>query len=383
MTNKPKLFIVTTVPITLKGILNGQPKHLSSEYDISLVSSPDAELAEVGSNEQLQTHTVSMERGISPLKDVVSLFNMTKLLLKHKPDAVHSYTPKAGLITMLAGFIARVPVRIHTFTGLIFPSSTGIKKQILMWMDRLICACATTIVPEGNGVKQDLLSNGITTKQLNVIGNGNIAGVDTDYFSKASVAKESSEIRKELSIPSDDFVFCFVGRFTQEKGFSELLSAFKQLPNNAYLLLVGSQDDRLPLTQSISYELEAHPRILKTGWVNDVRPLLAISNVLVLPSYREGFPNTPLQAGSMGMPSIVTNINGCNEIIQNGFNGWVVDPKSSTALAKAMLDAMKFEDMEQLGINARNNIKQKFERSFYLEELKKFYKQKFSEVTNK
>ncbi|MBE8578490.1 glycosyltransferase family 4 protein [Vibrio sp. OPT18] len=383
MTNKPKLCIVTTVPITLKGILNGQPKCLSSVYDIILISSPDVELAEVGSSEQLPTYSVPMERGISLLKDVVSLFNMTKFLFKHKPDAVHSYTPKAGLITMLAGFIVRVPVRIHTFTGLIFPTSTGVKKLILMWMDRLICACATTIVPEGEGVKQDLLSKGITTKQLNVIGNGNIAGVDTDYFSKASVAEESSEIRRKLSIRSNAFVFCFVGRFTQEKGFNELLSAFKQLPNNAYLLLVGDQDERLPLIQSIVDELEAHPRVLQAGWVNDVRPLLAISNVLVLPSYREGFPNTPLQAGSMGIPSIVTNINGCNEIIQNGFNGWVVEPKSSAELAQAMLDAMKFEDIDQLGISARNNIRQKFERSFYLEELKKFYKQQFSEVTQK
>ena len=377
MTNKLKLFIVTTVPVTLKGILSGQPKHLSTEYDVSLISSPGPEFVEVGLNEQVATHSVSMERGISPLKDLVSLFNMTRLLLKNNPDAVHSYTPKAGLITMLAGFIARVPVRIHTFTGLIFPTSTGTKKQILMWMDRLICVCATTIVPEGNGVKQDLLNNGITGKQLSVIGNGNIAGVDTDHFSKSSVISEASDLKRNLNIPNEAFVFCFVGRFTQDKGFNELLTAFKQLPDNAYLLLVGGQDERLPLDQAIANELDAHPRVLQTGWVNDVRPALTISNVLVLPSYREGFPNTPLQAGSMALPSIVTNINGCNEVIKNGFNGWLVEPKSSNDLVKAMLDAIKCEDIEQLGSNARNSIKQKFERGLYLEELKKFYKQKF------
>ena len=380
MSSKQKLFIVTTVPITLKSILNGQPKQLSEMYDIALVSSPDVELSEVEIDEKVDVYTVPMERDISPLKDLVSLFNMTKLLLTQKPDLIHSYTPKAGLITMLAGFIARVPVRIHTFTGLIFPTSKGLTKIILIWVDRLICAAATTVVPEGNGVKCDLINNSITSKPIKVIGHGNISGVDTLHFSKSRVMIEGDDLRKGYMIPEEAFTFCFVGRFTQDKGFNELLGAFKQLPDSAYLILAGKEDTRLPLPGGIAKEIVEHPRIVNIGWVNDVRPILSASNVLVLPSYREGFPNTPLQAGSMCLPSIVSNISGCNEIVTDGYNGWIVEPQSTDSLLNAMRKSMVCENIDELSQNARENIKNKFERKYYFEELKEFYKQQLLRV---
>ena len=378
-----KLFICTTVPITLKGILTGQPKMLSKYYDISLISSPEKELAIVGAQERVSTYSVPMERGISPFKDVISFWNMVKLLRKSRPDAVHSYTPKAGLITMLAGFICRVPVRVHTFTGLIFPTSTGIKQKILIWMDRLICACATTIVPEGNGVKKDLIDYGITRKPLKVIGSGNIAGVDTSFFDKQRVTDEKLHLSllEQLNLPKNAFVFCFVGRFTQDKGFSELLSAFNELPENAHLLLVGEMDERLPLPTEVAQNLSNHPRIHNIGWQNDIRPALAISSVLVLPSYREGFPNTPLQAGAMALPSIVTDINGSNEIIEPGLNGWVVPVKSSNALADAMLKSMQAENLTQLGLQARSNIMEKFERQAHWQNMLNFYNEQLLSLT--
>ncbi|CDU01204.1 glycosyltransferase family 4 protein [Vibrio coralliirubri] len=370
---KKKLLIVTTVPETLSSILKGQPKKLSKNFEVSIVSSGSPLLSSVQRYEGVNCHSVNMKRGISPFMDLLSLIKMFFTIYKIKPDIVHSYTPKAGLIAMLASFINRTPVRIHTFTGLIFPTENGIKKRILIYIDRLICNCATNIVPEGLGVKNDLLSFRITTKQLELIGNGNVAGVDTCYFSMNKVEEKSLLLRKKLNIPNSAFVFCFVGRFTPDKGFDELLEAFSQLPNRAHLLLVGALDERLPLGENTLMHLSNHPRIFQTGWLDDIRPALGLSDILVLPSYREGFPNAPLQAGSMQLPCIVSNVNGCNEIIQDGVNGWLVDAKSSSRLTKAMFDGMSCSRLEIMGKTARENIVMKFQRDFYLTKLNNFY----------
>lgn len=378
--DRVKLVIVTTVPITLVGILAKQPKYLSKHFDVSVISSPEAELDTVKITENVPTYAVAMERGISLFNDLVSLFKMIKQLRKLKPEIAHSYTPKAGLITMLAGFICRVPIRVHTFTGLIFPTSTGSKQKILIWMDRLICACATTIVPEGNGVKQDLINYGITKKELNVIGHGNISGVDTDYFNRDFVINEGtdSKLRIQLNLPKDAFLFCFVGRFTQDKGFSELIAAFNKLPKNAHLILVGEMDKRIPLPPDTIKALKQHSRIHNLGWQNDIRPALTISHLLVLPSYREGFPNTPLQAGSMQLPCIVSDINGCNEIITPRVNGWLVPAKDSDSLHNAMLESMNAENLVELGNNARANIENSFEKSAHWQNMLAFYSEQLS-----
>lgn len=380
-----KLVIVTTVPTTLVSILAQQPKFLAHHFDVALISSPAAELKKVQSTEGVATYAVPMERGINPVKDLISLFKMVKQLRILKPDIVHSYTPKAGLITMLAGFICRVPVRVHTFTGLIFPTSAGIKKKVLIWMDRLICACATTLVPEGNGVKQDLIDYGITSKPLKVIGSGNIAGVDTSFFDKQRIIgkKLHLSLLKQFNLPKNAFVFCFVGRFTEDKGVTELLSAFNELSDNAYLLLVGEMDERLPLPPELAQSLTNQLRIHNIGWQNDIRPALAISNVLVLPSYREGFPNTPLQAGAMGVPCIVTDINGSNEIIKPGFNGWIVPPKDINALAEAMRESMQSDDLEKLGEHARCNIVEKFERKTHWLNMLNFYNEQLVDLAKR
>ncbi|MDN3652656.1 glycosyltransferase family 4 protein [Thalassotalea ponticola] len=378
-----KLVIVTTVPITLKGILRNQPKYLDQHYDVTLISSPSIELDDVSNHENVTTYAVPMTRGISPFKDLSSIIAMIKQLRRIKPVVVHSYTPKAGLVAMLASFVCRVPVRIHTFTGLMFPTATGIKKKILIWIDRLICACATTVVPEGSGVRQDLIDYRVTKKKLEVIGNGNIAGVDTHFFSKEAISSENldSKLRNTLALPDSAFVFCFVGRFTQDKGIAELISSFKQLPEKAHLVLVGETDKRIPITDDIALVIDSHPRIHNLGWQNDIRPALAISDVLVLPSYREGFPNTPLQAGAMGLPCIVTDINGCNEIIVGGYNGWVISAKDVKSLKNAMMESMESVSLTSLGANARENIELKFEQNLHWQNMLHFYQHQLNSLS--
>ena len=182
-----KLVIVTTVPETLSTILRGQPGWLSDRFDVVCVTSPGPQISQIREVEGVEVIEVPMNRGISPVKDLLSIFRMCRVLRSQKADIVHSYTPKAGLVAMLSAFFLRVPIRIHTFTGLVFPSTSGLKRRLLLFVDRLICISATRVVPEGLGVAYDLSANKVTGKPLQVIGHGNIAGVDVDQIGRAHV----------------------------------------------------------------------------------------------------------------------------------------------------------------------------------------------------
>jgi glycosyltransferase involved in cell wall biosynthesis len=372
-----KIIISTTTPETLATILKYQPRFLSDYFNVTLVTSPGKMLEQVTHNEELEIHVVEMIRGINILKDIQALIKMKKVLCRVKPELVHSYTPKAGLVTMLAAWICRVPVRIHTFTGLIFPTTYGFRKKLLILIDRLICTCATHIVPEGLGVKKDLEYFRITHKPLNVIGYGNISGVDTSYFSLMApgVIEDAFKLRISLSIRAENFTFCYVGRLNIDKGISELMVAFSRLPQETHLLLVGSLDQTAPIEEATWEFIRSHPRVHHIGFINDVRPALQIANVLVLPSYREGFPNVVLQAGSMEVPVIATDINGCNEIIEPGFNGWLVPPCDAQALAEAMKQAMQMPAsmLSTMGKHARDRIQQYFEQRQHWERMQEFY----------
>ena len=344
MSNKMKkrLVIVTTVPETLASILKGQPRFLNSTFDVSLVSSPEIEAGKLETLEGVPVYPVPMFRGISLLEDFISIVKMIFLLRRLKPDVVHSYTPKAGLVAMVASLVCRVPVRVHTFTGLIFPTQRGLKQKLLIWVDRLICLCATKVVPEGNGVKKDLIAFNITSKPMNVIGYGNVAGVDFTYFDKASpgVLEKADCLRETLGISKDDFVFCFIGRLNNDKGLSELAAAFQQLPARAHLIVVGGIDTSAPVDATTLSLLQSNESVHLVGHRDDVRSALSACTVLVLPSYREGFPNVLLQAGAMGKAAIATDINGCNEIIEPGVNGWLVPARQIDPLLTAMCEAL-------------------------------------------
>lgn len=331
-----KVFRITTVPISLNGLFKGQLKMLNEHFDLVGVSSPGPALEEAHQREGIRVIALPMERRISPVKDFVSLIRMMILFLKERPDMIHSYTPKAGLISMLAGWITRVPVRMHTFTGLIFPTATGFNQKLLIWTDRLTCACATHINPEGNGVKQDLIRYHITDKPLKIIANGNVNGIDLEYFQRTPEVMQTAENYKK----ERDFTFCFVGRLVRDKGINELIGAFVHLQKkyqNIRLILLGRFEQNLdPLSEETQKYIFNHPAIEFMDYQKDIRPFLAVSDALVFPSYREGFPNVVLQAGAMGLPSIVTNINGCNEIIEQGKNGIIIEPRNEDSLYAAM-----------------------------------------------
>lgn len=374
---RKKIFIVTTVPETFTSILKGQPRSLSEHYDVELVTSPDDGPRAI--DEGVIVHRVPMVRGINVFRDMLSVMKMTILLFKASPRAVHSYTPKAGLVSMLAAWICRVPVRVHTFTGLIFPTQTGFKKTLLIWIDRLICACATRIVPEGEGVKNDLIKHRVTSKAMFVIGHGNVAGVDVSYFDPdlSAVKQAAASLLEQLHIPPDGFVFCFVGRLNKDKGIKELALSFQQLPPTAHLIIVGDNDTSAPVDRHTMTLLESNSRVHRLGFQDDIRPALACADVLVLPSYREGFPNVVLQAGAMKRPALVTDISGCNEIIEPGFNGWLVPPQQHHDLTAVMQQVITIpaQALDQMGSNARQRVVSRFDRKDHLVRMTDFYKE--------
>lgn len=377
----PKLKIVraATVPSSLDVFCRGLLAELSAGgYEIVALSSPGPELEKLGKRESVRTVSVAMRREISPAADLVALVRLVRALRRERPHMVHSMTPKAGLLCMLAARIARVPVRVHTFTGLLFPTATGLRRRLLAACDRLICACATHVVPEGEGVRDDLQRARITRKPMRVLGHGNVRGVDPDHYSRSpELQARGAALRRTLGIPDGAPVFVFVGRLVTDKGIGELAEAFAMLDGNgAHLLLAGDEEPgRDPLPAAARALLDARPATVhRLGWQDDVRPALAAATALVLPSYREGFPNVVIEAGAMELPCVVTDINGSREIIADGRNGFIVPAHDAAALCRAMRRiADNPEAAAAMGAQARPMAVERFNQTYVRRCLKDFY----------
>lgn len=367
-----KIVRAATIGLSLNVFCRGLLRELKGEgYDVVALSSPDADLEELGKREGVHTVGVPMERHISPVKDFVSLVRLVWVFAKERPYMVHSMTPKAGLLCMMAAWMTRVPVRVHTFTGLVWPTATGMSRKILILTDKITCMCATNVIPEGEGVKQDL-QRCITKKPLKVLGYGNVKGVDLEYW-KPSGERES--LRGGTGV-----TFVFVGRIVKQKGINELVSAFVRLNGvhpDTCLILVGPYEESLspvlPETKRMIDECEA---IEAVGNQADVRPFYEQADVLVFPSYREGFPNVVIEAGAMGLPSIVTDINGSREIVTDGENGVIIPSQDEERLYEAMKWMVEHpQERRRMAEKARPMVAERFEQGFVRTCLKDFYRE--------
>lgn len=371
-----KIIRSATVPQTLNRFCMGVLNELSKKYEVIALSSPGDFLDKIHSREGVRCIAVPMERRISILRDFKSLFTLIKVFKKERPDMVHSMTPKAGLLCMIAAWLTKIPVRVHTFTGLVFPTSTGLKKRILMLTDKITCACATHIIPEGEGVRSDLQKNHITHKAMRVLGYGNVRGVDLDYYDRTPEVLECAR-----QIRNDElFTFLFVGRIARDKGINELVEAFARLFKEnprVRLFLVGASEDNLdPISSESRTIINSCSSIITVGHKEgaDFLSYYAASDCYVSSSYREGFPNTVLEAGAMGLPCIVTDINGSREIIEEGYNGAIVPSHDATALYNAMKDMIDDpEKRYRMSSVARSRIAERYEQGFVRKCLYDFY----------
>ena len=370
-----KLIRITTVPLSLKVLLKGQLRFMASNgFDVKGVSSEGKELREVHENEGIAVEAITMSRKITPFQDLKSLWEMWNFLRKEKPQIVHTHTPKAGIIGMLAARLAGVPHRLHTVAGLPLMEATGTKRKILNFVEKLTYSSATRVYPNSKGLYDFILQNNFTqSNKLKIIANGSSNGIDTAFFSPDQVTEiERVTLREKLNIQPDDFVFVFVGRIVSDKGINELIKAFSELqaaennePAGIKLLLVGGLENDLdPLNPETLAEINQNKDIISVGFQQDVRPFFAISDALAFPSYREGFPNVVMQAGAMGLPSIVSDINGCNEIIVEGENGLIIPPKNVEKLKEKMLTLAKDKNLyTKLKGNSRRMIENRYEQS--------------------
>jgi glycosyltransferase involved in cell wall biosynthesis len=381
MADRKKIIRTATVPLSLDLFCRGLLRDLSSRYEIIALSSPLPELENIRKREKVRTISVPMARKIAPFSDLKSLFELIRIFRKERPDMVHSITPKAGLLSMMAARWTRVPVRIHTFTGLIFPYEKGWKRRLLMMTDRLTACCATHVIPEGIGIRDDLIRFRITRKPLRVLGNGNVRGIDLNHYVRTeNLSRKAADIRNYYRIPDDGFAFIFVGRLDRDKGIDELVQAFRMLEKEypkVHLFLVGIEE---PEGKSILDETreiitrDDHIH-LSDGWQADVRPWYAAADALVHPSRREGFPNVVIEAGAMGLSSIVTDINGSREIVKDGQNGKIVPAQDPEALYAAMKEFLEQPEMVREMAAAARDLAGRYEQNYVRQCLDIFYRE--------
>lgn len=344
-TEKIKILRVVTSSISFK-LIDGQAQFMQQQgYQVITASGgpfPKEEIPQLkGVRFIPQPHLV---RPINIKEDLLALRDMIRLIRKERPDIIHSHTPKAGLMGMLAGWLCRVPIRIHTVAGLPLLVHRGFKRKVLNLVERITYRCATYVYPNSHKLRDTIIFLRLASPdKLRVIGDGSSNGINVQHFCKALFAEELVDpIRKQLG---GGFTFIFVGRIVRDKGICELVEAFTRLQQehpDARLLLVGDFEQELdPLPDVVYHTIQSHPAIYCAGWQDDVRPWFAAADALAFPSYREGFPNVVMQAGAMGLPCVVSDINGCNEIIIEGENGLIIPSYDAAALYQAMKRMME------------------------------------------
>jgi glycosyltransferase involved in cell wall biosynthesis len=348
-----------TVPFMLHNHLSQQIKAtIEAGHEVTLVSSDGLEIEDLRKIPGIQYEIIEIPRKISPVKDLIALYKLIILFRRKSFDIVHSVSPKAGLLCAIAGFIERVPVRMHTFTGQPWVEMRGLIKYISMTCDKLIGGLNTHCYADSQSQAKFLIDSEIIQQnKISVIGQGSIAGVDLQRFNFDSYQSQRPELLKSQGLNEDSFVITFIGRITRDKGIFELLRAFDQAQKNCpnlVLLMVGPLDDQLHnWPEDVLAILQKKLAIKQIGYARLPEKFLAISHLLCLPSYREGFGGVVIEAAAMKVPSIGTSIIGLTDAIINNQTGLLVETKSVESLRHAIEKLFKEKGLREcLATNA-------------------------------
>ena len=340
MSSRPRVLFAVTAAISC-GFYRKQLAYLhNAGFDVTIISSPGEFLQTLPRSEGATHVALPMEREIDLVKDVVALWKLYRIMKRVKPDLVDVSTPKAGLLGSVAALLARVPCRVYTLRGLRMETATGMKRVMLWLAEWISCACAQKVVPVSKSLRQRAVElRLVTASKTNILEHGS-GGVDLNRFNpKKRGSPEIQILRQRLGLTGTEAVIGFVGRFVKDKGIRELVEAFRELCTtrpNLRLLLVGDFESGDPVEPEIRKYILSSSTILRPGFVEDTGPYYALMDVLVLPTYREGFPGVPLEAQASAVPVVTTTATGAIESIVDGVTGVVVPVGDSKALTKAV-----------------------------------------------
>ncbi len=372
---------VTTVPETFT-FFRGQIAFMKRKgFQVHGVSSPGPLLKEVAIREHIPVHAVDLPRRISPWVDSVALFKLYRLFRNLQPDIVHAHTPKGGLLGVLAARLARVPVVIYSMRGLPFVTATGLKRRLLCWSETVSCGLADRVISVGFSLLEKGVAAGFCNgDKIKVLASGSSNGVDAEgrFNPQRLEAGSREKTRLHYRLPQDAIVLGFMGRIVRDKGLVELAAAWRFLREvfpELFLLLVGPVEDRDPVPPEVLKHLEADPRVRLVGAVGDPAPFYAAMDILTLPTYREGFPNTPLEAAAMELPVVATDVDGCVEAVMYGLTGLLVPPRDSKALAAALQQLIEDPELrKQMGQAGRRRVLREFKPENIWKELYQEYR---------
>ncbi len=368
----PKLIRITTVPLSLKSLLSNQMKYMKENgFDVIMVSSDGKEWPDLIRNEGCDYRIIPMARKIAPFRDLQSLWRLYQLFKREKPDIVHSHTPKAGLLAMLAASFAGVKIRIHTIAGLRFVTATGISRRILVLMEKLTGKAAHHVWPNSfsllNYIRQEKL---VKEKKLQVIGHGSSNGVDLRRYSVSALKKDKlNEVKQQLNYDERLIYLLNMGRIVKDKGIDEVLHAFKivHADNTALRLIVlGSfEDDLDPISNEAREILTTHPAVIHINWSDYAEYFMHLSRLMIHASYREGFPSTLLQAGAMQCPVICSAIDGNIDVVTHQETGLLFQSQNGNDLLEKLKNALQHpEEMDRYATNLHKKIENNFEQEY-------------------
>ncbi|WP_462252934.1 glycosyltransferase family 4 protein [Ferruginibacter sp.] len=336
-----KLIRITTVPMALRYLLPGQMQFMQlNGFEVLMISADGAELNDVIKNEECRHIIVPMTRKITPLQDLKCLIQLIKIFKKEKPDIVHSHTPKAGLLGMLAAKISGVKIRIHTVAGMPLMVEKGFKLQLLKFIEKLTYAAANHIWPNSNSLYNYIVDNKFASPaKLNIIGKGSTNGINTQRFCKEAINENILvEIKNSINYSIQHTYLLCIGRLVTDKGIVELVNVFLSLQKKygaLKLILVGDYEEELdPLPETVMQQIKANANIIHIKWTQQVEYFMHIANYFVFPSHREGFPNVLLQAGAMELPIICSRIPGNIDIVEDKKTGLIFETANEQQIEK-------------------------------------------------
>jgi glycosyltransferase involved in cell wall biosynthesis len=359
----PRLAHITTVPQSL-GFVAGQVDFLIDRgWDVHVISSPGRMLDDFARRHSVAAHGVSMERAITPRRDLGAVARLTDLLFDVAADVVHAHTPKGGLLGMVSAQAALVPVRVYQMRGLLTATARGPRKLLYAAAERTSCTLAHHVVCQSPSLRTYAIDTHLVSgAKSSVLANGS-NGVDAEErFNPATVT--GLDVRHQLGIDGDACVIGFVGRIVRDKGIAELVDAWRVVKGHTldvHLLMVGPFETRDGISGRLQRALRDDPRVHLVGFVRDTPRYYEAMDVLVHPSHREGFPNVPLEAAAMGVPTVTTNAIGCVDAVVDGVTGLRVEVGDAVGLSRAILSYLDNPELRaEHGAAARARVMSDF-----------------------